>query len=189
MKNNNNINKLLYNPKNEKENENNNKEKLKSNNTYKAGNRNRNIIININRDLNINNNNRNKTNNLNKKEEKQSTKYNINDNDYLDKDKLSKIPKIKTTKTVQLKVVQDDNYKNKFGNYNRVANKKSVMNTSNNNSELLHEDKVNNIINTKNKTKMYYDNLYESGDIVKNKRDLVKKRPYYYYQAITVKTT
>ena len=176
MKNNNNINKLLYNPKNEKENENNNKEKLKSNNTYKAGNRNRNIIININRDLNINNNNRNKTNNLNMKEEKQSTKYNINDNDYLDKDKLSKIPKIKTTKTVQLKVVQDDNYKNKFANYNRVANKKSVMNTSNNNSELLHEDKVNNIINTKNKTKMYYDNLYESSDIVKNKRDLVKKK-------------
>ena len=153
---NDNINRIIYNPINEKEkekeNDNNNKEQIKLNNTYKGSNRSKNI---------------NQSLYSNAKEEKRYRKF---DNDFLEKDKINKIPKfIKTVKTVQIKVIQDDSYKNKLTNYNRFMNN-NIINTSNNNSELLNEE------NNHTKNKIYYKNLYDSGDLIKNKRDLVKKK-------------
>ena len=129
---------------------------------------------------NNNNNNNKKIINSNKNinEEEKNKKYNSNDNEYLEKEKLNKIQKIiKTTKTVQMKAVQDDNYKKKLTN-ERFLNNKNIITTSNNNSELYNNEKKNNnnINYNKAKPKNLHKNLYESGDLIKNKRDLVKKK-------------
>ena len=146
-----NLNKVVYNPMiNEKE----KKEEKKIINTYKVGNR---------------NNTANARHYVNKKEEIKYRKYNKKDH-LENRDKMNDIPKlIKTVKTVQIKLVQEEDSKNKITNYNRfIGNKKNGTNI-NNNSELINED---NSENNNNKTYKYQFN----GDILKSKRDLVKKK-------------
>ena len=146
-----NLNKVVYNPMdNEKE----KKEEIKIINTYKVGNR---------------NNTANARHYVNKKEEIKYRKY--NKKDHLDnRDKMNDFPKrIKTVKTVQIKIVQEEDSKNKITNYNRfIGNKKNVQN-NNNNSEFINED---NSENNNNKSYKYQFN----GDILKSRRDLVKKK-------------
>ena len=145
-----NINRIIYNPINEKEKNKENKEEVKVINTYKIGNRNK------------------TTNPYNKiKEEIKYKRYN-KEKEYLDNEKINKIPKlIKTVKTVQIKVVQEDASKNKITNYNRfIKNRKNI---SNNNTSLINEENSEKSNNT-------YKYQFNSGDILKNKRDLVKKK-------------
>ena len=148
-----NLNEIEFNPiVDEKE----KKEEIKIINTYKKGNRN------------------NTTNNryhVNKKEEIKYRKH--KEKEHLDnRDKMSNIPKlIKTVKTVQIKKVQEDDSKNKITNYNRfVGYKKNGQNNNNNNSEFINED------NSENNNKNTYKYQFKSGDILKSRRDLVKKK-------------
>ena len=141
--------KIIYNPINEKEKKNINKEERKDVNTYKVGNRNKTA---------------NSYNYI--REEYKCKKY--SEKDYLEREKINKIPKlIKNVKTVQIKVVQEDNSKNKLTNYNRFIKNKN--NISNNTSEIAKEE-------NDNKNKINYKYQFNSGDILKHKRELVKKK-------------
>ena len=149
-----NFNRIMYHPINEKEKEkeNKNKEESKLVSTYKGNNRNK-----------INNSH----SHINIKEETKIQKY--NEKDYLDIEKINKIPKlIKNVKTVQIKVIQEDNSKNKLTNYNRFINSK-YNNSNNNTSELINEE-------YNNKNNITYKYQINSGDVLKNKRELVKKK-------------
>ena len=145
-----NFNRIVYNPINEKEKEKDNKEEMQVINTYK-------------------NVNRNKTSKFrnNIKEEFKFPKF--SEKQYSENDKINKIPKlIKTVKTVQMKVFQDDDSKTKFTNYNRfIKNKKNISN--NNTSEIINEE-------NNDKKNLTYKYQFNSGDILKSKRDLVKKK-------------
>ena len=133
------------------------KEEKKIINTYKVGNR---------------NNTANARHYVNKKEEIKYRKYNKKDH-LENRDKMNDIPKlIKTVKTVQIKLVQEEDSKNKITNYNRFIGNKKIGTNNNNNSEFINEDNSENNNNNNNKTYKYQFN----GDILKSKRDLVKKK-------------
>ena len=144
------FNKIVYNPIIDKEKDKENKEEIKVINTYKIGNRNK------------------TSSSHNNIKEKFKYQYN-NEKDYSDREKINKIPKlIKTVKAVQIKVVQEDDSKSKLTNYNRfINNKKNISN--NNTSEFLNEE-------NSDKNNITYKYQFDSGDILKNKRDLVKKK-------------
>ena len=149
-----NFNRMIYHPINEKEKEKENKniEEQKLISTYKG---------NIKNKINYSHSH------INIKEE--SKIHNYIDKDFLDREKINKIPKlIKNVKTVQIKVIQEENSKNKITIYNRFI-KNKFNNSNNNTSELMNEE-----YNNKNNITFKYE--INSGDILKSKRDLVKKK-------------
>ena len=113
---------------------------------------------------NFRNKNRNKTSNYNVNVEYKYKRFENIENE------KNKVPKLfKEVKSLQIKVIQDDKFKNKKTNYNRFI--RNNNNRCNTNYQYLNEGEENN-----KKNNYYETNKNSLREILKNKKDIVKNR-------------